>query len=73
MVNNDKTTNDSEGDGVEIYLKNPTYEGNSNQNGHDVHPVSYDTVEHYSQTVVEDGETYAVPDKNWQAKGTYMF
>lgn len=70
VVDGDKNTNNE--DGIEIYLKNPTYEGSSKKTGL-TSSVAYDTVELSPQTVEEDGKTYDVPDRHWEVKGTYMF
>ena len=54
----------------ERYFKNPTYEENAIQTG--ITLVTYDTVATDVSQEVEDGMTYDVPDKHWQADGTYV-
>ena len=60
----------------EVYIKNPTYEGRPD--GEQVtdevtDEVTYDTVKLPGRTELENDNTYAVPDQDWQGDGTYIF
>ena len=60
-------------DDEERYFKNPTYEGTgSNKNNTS---ATYETVNLSDSTkiTIENEQMYAVPDKQWQGNGTYIF
>ena len=68
-----KKDEDTDDDNEERYFKNPTYEGTSNKNG--VPSATYETVNLSDSTkiTIENEQAYAVPDKQWQVDGTYIF
>lgn len=69
-----KDKNDDDEDEEERYFRNPTYEGTSS-NKNDTSSPTYESVNLSDSTkiTIENEQTYAVPDKQWQANGTYIF
>jgi hypothetical protein len=75
-LHRDKNDYDDEDEDEERYFKNPTYEGTSpNKNNTSESSPTYESVNLSDSTkiTIENEQTYAVPDKQWQANGTYIF
>ena len=66
--------NDESDDDEERYFKNPTYEG-TGSNKNNTSSATYETVNLSDSTkiTIENEQMYAVPDKQWQGNGTYIF
>ena len=73
-LHKEKNDDDEDDEEEERYFRNPTYEGtSSNKNG--TSSPTYESVNLSDSTkiTIENEQTYAVPDKQWQANGTYIF
>ena len=72
-IHKDKNDDDDDEE-EERYFRNPTYEGTSS-NKKDTLSPTYESVNLSDSTkiTIENEQTYAVPDKQWQANGTYIF
>ena len=72
-IHKTKRDENDDDDDEERYFKNPTYEGTSNKSS--TLSATYKTVTYQipPKITIESEQTYAVPDKQWTANGTYIF